>query len=275
VALPALRAILGEPAYRGRRATETSPHAVYWVRPVADARTPGHGLELVENALNPRSREPVARTHAVLERELLFPLLRGQGIQAFGVTPEPHLVVFPHQDGSKPIPAERMPERTLAYLTDHRAVLEARSSYREYRAGQPFYGLWRVGPYSFAPYKVVWPEMGELRAAVISDAPTPWGERKALVPEGKVNLVPCGTAEEAHYLCGLLNAPLVRRAYQRMSSQIGRPSRLPIALPAFDRNRFSHRALAAVSQAAHAGGVGGDRRERLLTWLAARVLPRP
>ncbi|MDB5099556.1 MAG: hypothetical protein JWM80_3977 [Cyanobacteria bacterium RYN_339] len=272
--LPALKAILGEPAYRGRRATETSPHAVYWVRPVADARAPGPGLELVENALNPRSREPVGRSHVVIERDLLFPLLRGKGVKPFKATPEPMLVILPHDasSGAKPLPPERMPPLTLAYLTDYRTLLEARSSYREYRAGQPFYGLWRVGPYSFAPFKVVWPEMGELRAAVISDAPTPWGERKPLVAEGKVNLIPCDTAQEAHFVCALLNAPIVRRAYQRMSSQIGRPSRLPVALPAFDAARFSHRALAALSLAAHGDG---DGRTHLLAWLAGRVLPKP
>jgi hypothetical protein len=273
VVLPRLRALLGEPAYRGRRATETSPHAVYWLRPVEGARGPGPGLVLVENALNPRSREAVTRSQVVMERDLLFPLLRGKGVKAFGVTPEPALVLMPHDaaTGAKPLPPERVPPMTLAYLQDHRVALEARSSYREYRSDQPFYGLWRVGPYSFAPYKVVWPEMGELRAAVVSDAPTPWGERKPLVAEGKVNLVPCETADEAHYLCALLNAPLVRRAYQRMSSQIGRPSRLPIALGAYDATRWSHRALGAVSKAAHAG----DRRDALLAWLSARVLPKP
>ena len=43
------------------------------------------------------------------------------------------------------------------------------------------------------------------------------------------------------------------------------------AYGAYDAARWSHRALGAVSKAAH----GGDRRDALLAWLAARVLPKP
>jgi hypothetical protein len=273
-ALPVMQSVLGESAYRGRRATETSPHGVYWLRPVAGTRDPGPGLILVENAVNARARGQLTRQQAVLEHERLFPLLRGKGVRAFGVDPDPALVLLPHDatSGAAAIPLDRMPARTLAYLQEHRALLEARSSYREYRSDQPFYGLWRVGPYSFAPYKVVWPEMGELRAAVIDTAPTPWGEEKPLVAEGKVNLVACETADEAHFLCAVLNSPWVRRAYQKLSSQIGRPSRLPIAIPPYDASRYSHRALAAASRAAHTGGLDGDRRARLLAWLVKRAL---
>lgn len=272
-ALPRLLALLGESAYRGRRATETSPHGVFWVRPVAGAK-PAGGLLLVENGLNPRARDGVARVRALLEPDRLFPLLRGSDIAPFRAVPGEALVVLPHapDTGAKPLPPERMPPATLDYLRRYRDLLERRSSYKEYRADQPFYGLWRVGPYTFSPWKVVWPELGELRAAVVGQAETPWGDAKLVIPEGKVNLVPCAAAAEAHYLCALLNAPDVRRAYARMSSQIGRPSRLPFAIAPFDADRWTHRALAAVSVAAHAGELDGERRERLLTRLVARIL---
>lgn len=275
--LPRLRGLLGEAAYRGRRATETSPHGVFWVRPVAGAASPGPASVIVENGLNPRAREQVARVTVALERALLYPLLRGKGVGPFRATPDGALVILPHDvsSGPKPIEPARMPPLTLAYLNDHRKLLEARSSYREYRASEPFYGLWRVGPYTFAPYKVVWPEMGDLRAAVISVATTPWGEEKPLVPEGKVNLIGCDTAAEAHYLCALLNAPPVRRAYQRLTSQIGRPSRLPVAIGPFNPDAFSHRALEAISRRAHEGTLDEGRRDRLLAWLALRVVGRP
>ncbi|MFP5504531.1 MAG: hypothetical protein ACLGIN_18755, partial [Candidatus Sericytochromatia bacterium] len=255
----------------GRRATETSPHGVYWVRAVEGARSPGAGRVLVENGLNPRARGQVARTEAVLETELLHPLLRGQGIRPFQATPEACWLIFPHAEGAKAMPPEAVPPLTLQYLERYRSALEARGSYKEYRSGEPFYGLWRVGPYTFSPYKVVWPEMGELRAAVISRTNTPWGERM-LVPEGKVNLIGLEREAEAHYLCALLNAPWIRRAYARMSSQIGRPSRLPFRLPPFDEGSFTHRALAAVSRAAHGQPETADRFDRLLNWLLERAM---
>ena len=275
-ALPGLLALLGETAYRGRRATETSPHGVFWVRPVAGAAQAG-GLLLVENGLNPRARDGVTPVRALVEPQLLFPLLRGADVAPFRAVPGDALVILPHDagTGAKPLPPERMPPATLDYLRRYRDLLERRGSYKEYRAGQPFYGLWRVGPYSFAPWKVVWPEMGELRAAVVGTAPTPWGEAKMVVPEGKVNLVPCDDPAEAHYLCAILNAPAVRRAYARMSSQIGRPSRLPFAIPPYDARRWTHRALAAASLAAHAGALAADRRDVLLARLVARTMGAP
>jgi hypothetical protein len=271
-ALPAMLDWMGPCAYRGRRATETSPHGVFWVRPVEGAAGMGDRV-LVENALNPRSRDGVARATALVERELLHPMLRGHGIAPFKATLDPALLLFPHDaaDAPHPRPETAMPPATLDYLRRYRDVLEARSSYKEYRSKGPFYSMWRVGPYSFAPYKVVWPELGELRAAVVSEAATPWGEAKMVVPEGKVNLVGCDDEAEAHYLCALLNAPLLRRAYRRMSSQIGRPSRLPFAIAPFDPARATHRALAAVSRRAHAGELSGERRDALLDGLLARL----
>lgn len=271
-ALPELLALLGESAYRGRRATETSPHGVYWVRPAPGA-VPVDGLLAVAHGINPRARDGVAPGHARLEPDRLFPLLRGADVAPFAAAPGDALVILPHDasTGAKALPPERMPPATLAYLEGFRALLERRSSYKEYRAGEPFYGLWRVGPYTFAPWKVVWPELGELRAAVVGTAPTPWGEPKLVVPEGKLNLVACADPGEAHYLCALLNAPAIRRAYARMSSQIGRPSRLPFAIAPHDPTRWTHRALAAASRAAHAGVLGGDRRDAMLGWLARRA----
>ncbi|MNS78518.1 hypothetical protein D3C72_1121350 [compost metagenome] len=271
--LPDMLAWMGECPYRGRRATETSPHGVFWVRPVEGAAVPSAELALIENALNPRSRDKLTRTTALVERSLLHPMLRGQGIRSFGVTPDPALLLFPHdaRSGTNPREVEQMPPRALDYLRRYQDVLESRSSFKEYRSKGPFYSMWRVGPYSFSPYKVVWPEMGELRAAVIAEAATPWGESKMLVPEGKVNLVGLDSEDEAHYLCALLNAPLIKRAYQRMSSQIGRPSRLPFALPPYDAARFTHRALAAVSRAAHAQPASAERANALLDWLLART----
>ncbi|HEY9721076.1 MAG TPA: hypothetical protein V6D47_03635, partial [Oscillatoriaceae cyanobacterium] len=271
-ALPRLRSLLGVSAYRGRRATETSPHGVFWLRPVASASD--HTVE-VENACAPRAKSRVPRERCALERDYLFPLLRGEGVRAFAATVDPALLLFPHEPsaGAEAVPPERLPERTRAYLERHRDRLESRGSFRKYRAGGAFYGLWRVGPYTFAPYKVVWPELGELRAAVVGTAPMPWGESKRVIPEGKLNLIACERPEEAHYLCALLNAPSVRRAYARITSQIGRPARLPIALPAYDPSRFGHRALAAVSRAAHAGAIAPARWEPLLEWLLGRVMP--
>jgi hypothetical protein len=96
-----------------------------------------------------------------------------------------------------------------------------------------------------------------------------------VVPEGKVNFIGCDDPAEAHYLCALLNAPPMRVAYAACTSALGRPARLPLAIPAHDARRWTHRALAAVSLAAHAGRVGPEACGPVLAWLATRAMARP
>ncbi|MGH2523978.1 MAG: hypothetical protein ACRDH2_15840, partial [Anaerolineales bacterium] len=46
-----------------------------------------------------------------------------------------------------------------------------RSGYKKYLspAGEPYYAIYNIGPYTFAPYKVVWKEQSTLfQCAVIS-----------------------------------------------------------------------------------------------------------
>ncbi|MEB3328604.1 MAG: N-6 DNA methylase [Candidatus Sericytochromatia bacterium] len=266
---------LGASAYRGRRATETSPHAVFWLRPVGPIAG-DDATWLVETGVNPRARRVTSPQQLGVERAVLAPLLRGRDIRPFTATPGEVLLLFPHDAAHAPgpLPPEVMPPAARAYLDAHEPLLAARSSQRAYGGGKPFYGLWRVGPYTFLPWKVVWPEVGTLRAAVVGMAPTPWGEQKLVVPEGKVNFIGCSDPAEAHFLCALLNAPPLVAAYAGSTSETGRPARLPLALPRHDATRWTHRALAAVSRAAHGGRLRPERWARVLTWLAERAILR-
>ncbi|MEB3222828.1 MAG: N-6 DNA methylase [Candidatus Sericytochromatia bacterium] len=271
-----LATYLGPTPYQGRRATETSPHGVFWLRPVGPA--PGEEAAwLVETGVNPRARLAVPAQRVVLEREVLVPLLRGRDIRPFAAEPGGTLLLFPHAaaHAERALPPEALPGAARAYLERHRALLSERASLRAYCRGGPFYTLWRVGPYTFAPWKVVWPELGALRAAVVGEARLPWGESKGVVPEGKVNFIGCDDPAEAHYLCALLNASPLREAYAACTSALGRPARLPLAIPAHDARRWTHRALAAVSLAAHAGRVSPEACGPVLAWLAARAIARP
>lgn len=269
--LPSMFEILGKPAYRGRRATETSPHSIFWLRYLEQDRT---GVVLVENDINPRARNRVPRRKVLLETEHLYPTLQGRHIHSFRVSVPEHVILLPH---TRETEQHAIPENTLRkkaeltyrYLSSYESELGKRGSREKYRGEAPFYALWRVGPYTFAPYKVVWPEIGELRAAVISTAQTPWGEEKMIVPEGKINLIACDTKEEAHFICGFLNTPLVQRAYAKMSSAIGRPVRLPFAIPRYDKVSWTHRAMTAVSRAAHQGVM--EDPTRVLSWLLERI----
>ncbi len=145
-----------------------------------------------------------------------------------------------------------------AYLAGFRRLLESRAAYRRYQARGPFYAMYDVGPYTLAPYKVVWRRMDwQIRAAVVGPQDHPLLGRRPVVPQETCVLVPARSAEEAHYLCALLNSAVVGFLAQAHGVQGGKGFASPGVLEylnvrRFDRQRAEHRALAALSRQAHA-----------------------
>ena len=95
---------------------------------------------------------------------MVYPLLRGRDVGRWRATPQAHIIVT-HEKGMglKAIPEEEMAVRwpgTYAYLKHFEPVLRTRSGYKRYfRPRAPFYSVVNIGDYTFAPYKVVWPNM--------------------------------------------------------------------------------------------------------------------
>jgi hypothetical protein len=79
-------------------------------------------------------------------------------------------------------------------------------------SGAPFYSIYNVGEYTFAPYKVAWAEMsGSLAAAVVGPQNLTLGlETKPVVPDHKIYFVACANERMAHFLCALMNSEPVK-----------------------------------------------------------------
>ena len=129
-------------------------------------------------------------------------------------------------------------------------------------ANGPFFSLFNVGHYSFAPFKVCWP-MGasKMRAAVVGDHSFSVDgkdtESKCVIPAtGTTSYVSFKAAEEAYYLCGLLNSSILD-AYVRSFSSAGRGFGAPsivskINLPQFDKNSKECREVVDIARRCHA-----------------------
>ena len=75
----------------------------------------------------------------------------------------------------------------------------------------PFYSMFNVGDYTFAPWKVVWRYVAsDFIVAVVGPA----SDEKPVVPNEKLMLVPVEDDNEAFYLCGVLNSSPIRFAVQ-------------------------------------------------------------
>lgn len=172
--------------------------------------------------------------------------------------------------------------RTYAYLKEFEEQLRRRAGFRQYfdPARDPFWSMYNVGPYTLAPFKVVWRETAD-RLVVGSAGPVEG--RRAAVPDHTVVLVPVGGAEEMHYLAAMLNSSPVRAFVEGYVALHPSPHVLGfLNIPAFDAENQEHVALAHLSTlAAEAGGCGSaaltaeaqiDERAARLWGMSARDL---
>lgn len=203
-----------------------------------------------------------------IESELLYPLIKGAGdfeecylkLSAPGAPAERLFVIVPNcgispADYAAAEQAMRSPglRLTKAWFDRYEALLEERSTYRRQMQGAPSFAIYNVGEYTFARWKVIWPEMASrFYAAVAGAARVPTQGNRAYVPDHKVYFAAFDHKDEAMYLCGLLNAPEVREWIEShiVSIQIGDVFK-HTRLPAFDRKNAEHRKLAIEVEKAH------------------------
>jgi len=186
-----------------------------------------------------------------LEPSALRPLVQSRHIRPFRLQGWRH-VVAPVREGEI-LPEEELGQQAplaLRYLESHRTVLSRRRS--RVFARPPFYRVFGYGPYCEAPAIVVWSGMGfRPWFAALDMVEDPWlGQVRPLV-DSACYLIPCASRQEAYYLSGLLNSPLVRSFLEIRSSRskrgLARATISQLDLPPFDAQRGAHQELADIA----------------------------
>src|SRR5579872_2366241 len=149
-----------------------------------------------------------------------------------------------------------------SYLKRFASLLRQRPAYKRYfKESAPFYSLFNIGDYTFAPWKVVWREQSlPFTAAVVGPL-----DGKVVVPDHKLMLVAVESEDEACYLCGALNSLPVSAAVAAyaIETQIDTHVLQHIHVPRYNRSDRVHRQLASWSRKAHlAAGVQDQARLR-------------
>ena len=135
-----------------------------------------------------------------LEPERTRPWLRGADLAAG--RPATHRLVLPHHDPQEPTaPLADTAPRTWAYLTAHADRLDARRS-RIWRAA-PRFGLYGLGAYSFAPWKVAAPA---IHRPTVFRVVGPVDGQPVLLDDTCV-FVPCDDRAEAEAIAAALASP--------------------------------------------------------------------
>jgi len=261
-ALRAVRNVLGQSDYVAHAGCYAGgANAVYWVDIVAERPD---GLVVVSNITKGAKRK-VESVQAAIEPDLLYPLLRGRDVKRWKAEPSAHIIMVQDPVKRRGIQDSEMKTRypkTYVYLKRFEDVLRKRAAFKRYftrkdRAGRtvetgPFYSMFDVGNYTFAPYKVVWPWISiNIQAAVISNF-----QGKPLCPEHNTSFVDCNDVKEAYFICALLNSTIgnfsIRAFYGGGGGGIASPRVLEnIRIPKFNPQNTLHVRLAELSRSAH------------------------
>lgn len=215
-----------------------------------------------------RGKHAVTCREQTIEPELVYPLIRWGDVDRWRAAPSAHLLLAQDPTTRRGVDEAwmraRLP-RSYAYLSEFRPLLEARAAFRRYQSEGPFYAMYNVGPYTVAPWKVVWRRMDRrLRAAVIGQCEVPGAGWRSIVPQETCVVVATQSAEEAHYLCAVVNSPLSAFLARSSSVDGGKGFGTPGMLDYLNLRRFEpanrlHRELAACGLRAHtAAASGGD-----------------
>lgn len=252
-ALRAVHNVLGQSPYSAHAGSFTGgANGVYWVEVVGER--PG-GLSIISNVTEGAKRR-VSNTHAAVETALLYPLLRGRDVTRWSASPSLHILMAQDPATRRGITVETMERKfpkAHSYLSRFEKMLRARAAFKRYfRATDPFWSMFNVSPFTFAPWKVVWREVAhELDAAVVARVVV-GHNKKPVVPDHTCILVECECEEEAHYVCAAVNSSPARLAIRNYIVLHPDPHVLSnIRVPQFSDGDRVHTRLAVLSQMAH------------------------
>ena len=265
-AFMAIYKVRGQSDYKAHAGAYTGgANGVYWVE-IIDRRP--DGLVLVRN-LTEGAKVQVPEVVEAVEPDLLYPLLRGRDVQRWQAEPSACILMVQDPEKRRGYSEEWLQEnypRTYGYLKRFEEVLRKRRSRGisdMVRKGAPFYTMFAVGPYTFAPWKVVWTRVAnDITAAVVGHANVA-GEHKPVVPIETATLVDFTDFTEAHYFCAVVNScpwrlVIVSTAVHGTGG-FGSPNVLEKArIPRFDPGNPVHGRLAELSKEAHAAAARGD-----------------
>ena len=172
-------------------------------------------------------------------------------------------IVLPYDEDNdgKAIIESRMKRdfpKTYSYLSEFKDALIGRAHYRAHFAAteQPYWSMYNVGNYTFAPHQVIWREQSRCFGCAVLDRET----GPLSVVDHKLSTTACSTADEAHYLASLLNSSPATFFIQSyvISIQISTHVLSYLSIPRFSEENSMHQQLAALSRECHTAASSND-----------------
>ena len=254
--------IAGNSYYVGREGIEFYPQEMTIFRTSGLPNT--NSCTSLQNIQVKKSKYKVPQSIELLETEFLHPLIKGVDVSPFHIEQSGLIVPFPYDERDTRLPISLNELATIApklaaFYQRFKNLILAQTSYNERIIGRSgeFYALARVGAYSFAKNYVVFRDNTKWGAAVVSDIQTEWGGlRHPLFQNHCVSI--CEdidgnyiSEDEAHFICGILNAPITADYIIMSSDSRSFPIRPRIFIPKYNSNDNLHKQVVELSRKAH------------------------
>jgi hypothetical protein len=245
----------------GRKGITTDLNGVYFVPVLQDNGNTASPLVEIQTRPDAGKSDIGAAKKVWIEPTMLYPLIKGASdFSACYLAPKDNLFALVPNSGIRKADYEASEtalstsvRKTKAFFNGFKARLETRSTLRGRMPGAPYYAMYNVGDFTFKPWKVIWAEMsGSFSAAVAGKGKVPMIGLRPYVPDHKIYFVALDHKATAHYLCGLLNAPMVAEFVEshNISIQVGDIFK-HMQLPSYNAKDATHIALAADVEKAH------------------------
>lgn len=260
-ALKGLKNVISSSCYRAYEGANTAgANAVYWLEKVVERPD---GLLVIKN-ITAGAKRRVPNTIAEIERECVFPLLRGRDVMRWKAQPSAYILMVQDPIVRKGIEITTLQQRfprTYAYLKRFEPFLIERAAYKRYfsriTSGKrtelgPFYSMFNIGDYTFSRYKVVWREQGmkfTVSAVISEDSP--------IIPDHKLMMIPTKSAEESFYLAGMLGSTISQYVVSSYILSISTSTGIldNLAIPVFNPDDKDHEAVMNYSKQLHLSSV--------------------
>ncbi len=242
----------GENYYQPRHGIVNDLNSVFFV----DILDKHNGSVTISNRLK-RAKKKVKQVSARIEPDLIYPFLKPKNTQKWGIDGYLYAIIPQRYYGEKneSILRTKYP-LTYKYLFGFKKELLHRASRWFKLPNIPFYSLFGLGDYSFAPYKVVWCCMSYSPSfAVVSKIKDKFLGEKEIMPDNTIGYISFDNEIEAHYVCALLNSDTVEKQFESRSSKskwgISIDAVANIPIPKFDKKNDIHVQLVKLSIKAH------------------------
>ncbi|MHB8232812.1 MAG: Eco57I restriction-modification methylase domain-containing protein [bacterium] len=245
-----IKLVIGKNEYYFRKGIGANPGEVYRIffKKNIDDKLAEFGLFEKKGKLLKQSNKTV-----ILEKSFIKPLILSPDIKSGNCNWNNLYVVFPYEEGGKkPIPEIELKQKApniLKYLKLNYNKISKQSAYNtRIQNFNDFYGIIRIGNYSYANYFVAIRDNTKMAACVVSKIKTHWGENKIPLFDGHVSYISEREKggnifikeEEANYIAKKLNNPVIALFVKNSTDSRSIGTKLPIKIEKFIDKRSQY-----------------------------------